>query len=121
MVTEAAAALGFEPELTFEGPVDSAVPETSVPEVLAVLREALSNVARHARATRARDADGRPGTAAHARRRGRRRRAGQRRHPRPRDGDDGGAGAPARRGCILEARPGGGARLAWWATLDDPS
>ena len=23
-------------------------------------------------------------------------------------------------GCILEARPGGGARLAWWATLDEP-
>ena len=53
VVSEFAPALGFEPELTFEGPLDSVVPEKSVPEVLAVLREALSNVARHARATAA--------------------------------------------------------------------
>jgi nitrate/nitrite-specific signal transduction histidine kinase len=46
-------AFGFEPELTFEGPLDSTVPEKSAPEVLAVLREALSNVARHARASHA--------------------------------------------------------------------
>ena len=53
VVTEAASALGYEPELTFEGPLDSTVPEKSVPEVLAVLREALSNVARHAQASSA--------------------------------------------------------------------
>ncbi|MCW2639074.1 MAG: ATPase [Dactylosporangium sp.] len=47
---EAHAPLGFRPHLTLEGPLDSAVPESVRPAVLAVLREALSNVARHARA-----------------------------------------------------------------------
>jgi signal transduction histidine kinase len=42
--------LGFRPHLTLQGPLDSAVPESVRPAVLAVLREALSNVARHARA-----------------------------------------------------------------------
>ncbi|HEV7899603.1 MAG TPA: GAF domain-containing protein [Planosporangium sp.] len=42
--------LGFRPHLTLDGPLDSAVPETVRPVLLAVLREALSNVARHARA-----------------------------------------------------------------------
>jgi len=46
--------LGFEPSVHFDGPVDSAVPDDVVPHVLAVVREALSNVARHARATEAR-------------------------------------------------------------------
>jgi signal transduction histidine kinase len=32
------------------GPVDSAVPDDIIPELMAVLREALSNAARHARA-----------------------------------------------------------------------
>jgi signal transduction histidine kinase len=39
------------PSVDVSGPVDSAVPEDIVPELLAVLREALSNVARHAHAT----------------------------------------------------------------------
>jgi signal transduction histidine kinase len=47
----AAEALGFRPIVETAGPVDSAVPDDVVPEILAVLREALSNVARHARAT----------------------------------------------------------------------
>jgi len=47
-VDAAAAVLGFRPVLDTSGPVDSAVPEDIVPEILAVLREALSNVARHA-------------------------------------------------------------------------
>jgi signal transduction histidine kinase len=42
--------LGFRPTLQTSGPVDSAVPDDMVPEILAVVREALSNVARHARA-----------------------------------------------------------------------
>ncbi|HEX8346645.1 MAG TPA: GAF domain-containing sensor histidine kinase [Actinoplanes sp.] len=50
----AAEALGFRPVVDTSGPVDSAVPEDVVPEVLAVVREALSNVARHASATSAR-------------------------------------------------------------------
>jgi signal transduction histidine kinase len=122
VVSEAVSALGFEPEVTFEGPLDSTVPEKSVPEVLAVLREALSNVARHAHAHHAQVAlaadtsrwtltlvvedDGRgPGA-----------------------DDVPGLGtatmaARARRlggGCTLEPRSSGGARLVWWASLDDP-
>jgi signal transduction histidine kinase len=50
---EAAAALGFEPRCLFEGPVDSAVDEDLAGDLLATLREALSNIARHAHATRA--------------------------------------------------------------------
>lgn len=37
-------------ELTTDGPIDSAVPDTLRRAVIAVLREALSNVLRHARA-----------------------------------------------------------------------
>jgi signal transduction histidine kinase len=122
VVSEAASTLGFEPELTFEGPLDASVPEKTVPEVLAVLREALSNVARHARASAASvtltadpahwrltlvveddgigpSADDVPGSgtvtmAARARRLG---------------GE-----------CRLERRSSGGARLWWWAGLDEP-
>ncbi|WP_229075573.1 GAF domain-containing sensor histidine kinase [Actinoplanes sp. DH11] len=50
-VDAAAATLGFRPALETSGPVESAVPDDVVPELTAVLREALSNVARHARAT----------------------------------------------------------------------
>jgi signal transduction histidine kinase len=46
--------LGFRPVLDVSGPVDSAVPDDIAPEILAVVREALSNVARHADATTAR-------------------------------------------------------------------
>jgi signal transduction histidine kinase len=53
-VEAATAALGFRPTLDVSGPVDSAVPDDVVPELLAVLREALSNVARHAQAGTAR-------------------------------------------------------------------
>ncbi|MET0419231.1 MAG: GAF domain-containing sensor histidine kinase [Actinoplanes sp.] len=49
-VGAAGEALGFRPVLDTSGPVDSAVPADIVPELLAVLREALANVARHARA-----------------------------------------------------------------------
>jgi len=44
--------LGFAPRVEFQGPVDDAVPELVRIEVLAMLREALSNTARHAKATR---------------------------------------------------------------------
>ena len=50
-VDTAADSLGFRPTLDVIGPVDSVVPDDIVPELLAVLREALSNAARHARAT----------------------------------------------------------------------
>ena len=50
-VDAAAGTLGLRPSLDVSGPVDSAVPDDIVPELLAVLREALSNVARHAHAS----------------------------------------------------------------------
>jgi signal transduction histidine kinase len=50
---ESARALGFEPVVRFDGPIDSSVEGPVADHVLAVAREALSNVARHAQATRA--------------------------------------------------------------------
>lgn len=53
VVAESARGLGFEPRLRFDGLVDAgAAPEVGE-HVLAAVREALSNVARHAHATRA--------------------------------------------------------------------
>jgi PAS domain S-box-containing protein len=49
---EAAEPLGFAPRLAFRGPVDTAVDEDVLPHVVAVAREALSNAARHAHASR---------------------------------------------------------------------
>jgi signal transduction histidine kinase len=51
VVDEQSVMLGFRPDLTTEGPVDSAVPTGVRTELLAVLREGLSNAARHAKAT----------------------------------------------------------------------
>ncbi|MBI3688724.1 MAG: GAF domain-containing protein [Actinobacteria bacterium] len=51
--SEAAVALGFEPHVRLEGPIDSMTPEPVRLDMVATLREALANVARHARATRA--------------------------------------------------------------------
>ena len=51
LATEAAEGLGFEPRVHFDGPVDAAVSAAVGEELLKILREALSNVARHARAT----------------------------------------------------------------------
>jgi len=50
VIGETRPALGFDPHVRFSGPVDSAVPEALVDDVTAVLREALTNVARHAQA-----------------------------------------------------------------------
>ncbi len=44
----AARSLGFEPEVRFSGPVDTLVDGPIATELLSTLREALSNVARHA-------------------------------------------------------------------------
>lgn len=52
LAAEAARPLGFAPSVRFAGPVDSGVPGEVTGELPLVLREALSNVARHARATR---------------------------------------------------------------------
>jgi signal transduction histidine kinase len=43
--------LGFQPNVRFVGPVDAVLAEPAVEDVIAVVRETLSNVARHARAT----------------------------------------------------------------------
>ena len=43
--------LGFDPDVSFAGPVDAVVPEPVVDDLVAVLREALTNVARHAEAS----------------------------------------------------------------------
>ncbi len=51
-VDSAREVLGFTPELRLEGPIDSAVPETTADHLLATLYEALSNVAQHAGASR---------------------------------------------------------------------
>jgi signal transduction histidine kinase len=51
LVAESAPLLGFEPAVLFEGPVDTATPEPVATDTLAALREALSNVARHAGAS----------------------------------------------------------------------
>jgi signal transduction histidine kinase len=50
-VDAAAASLGLRPELVLDGPIDSAVPEEVRPDLLAALRESLSNVVKHARAS----------------------------------------------------------------------
>ncbi|MFW3172578.1 CHASE3 domain-containing protein [Geodermatophilus sp. CPCC 206100] len=50
---ESARVLGFTPSLEFSGAVDTLASDTAGAEVLAALREALSNTARHASATAA--------------------------------------------------------------------
>ena len=45
--------VGFEVRATFDGPVDSAVPDRVAEHLLATIREAVTNVGRHAQATRA--------------------------------------------------------------------
>jgi signal transduction histidine kinase len=49
---DARRALGFVPRVHLEGPVETMVPDELAEHLLAVLREALSNVARHAAASR---------------------------------------------------------------------
>ncbi|HEX4813578.1 GAF domain-containing sensor histidine kinase [Nonomuraea sp. NPDC049480] len=53
LVEGAGGHLGFMPGLRMEGQIDTVVPEPVAEHLLAVLREALSNVVRHSRATRA--------------------------------------------------------------------
>lgn len=53
LVEDARAHLGFMPGLVMEGPLDGGVPEQVAEHLLAVVREALSNIVRHARASRA--------------------------------------------------------------------
>ncbi|HET9116890.1 MAG TPA: ATP-binding protein, partial [Pseudonocardiaceae bacterium] len=50
VITDAAQALGFEPAVRFTGLLEDALADDIVDDLLAVLREALTNVARHAHA-----------------------------------------------------------------------
>ncbi len=51
LIHEVADRSGLQAHIDFDGPIDAGIPAELVPDLLAVLREALSNVARHARAT----------------------------------------------------------------------
>jgi signal transduction histidine kinase len=51
VVTSGASSLGFDPQIRFDGPLDTVVPEPVSTHLLAIIREALSNTARHAKAT----------------------------------------------------------------------
>lgn len=51
LAAEATSGLGFEPRVHLDGPIDSAVADSVGDELLKTLREALSNIARHAGAT----------------------------------------------------------------------
>ena len=48
---ESGRALGFEPHVMFDGPVDSATPDAVREQLVPTLREALSNVVKHSSAT----------------------------------------------------------------------
>jgi signal transduction histidine kinase len=50
VVQEGVGALGFEPTVSMDGPLDSLVPDDIRSDAIATLREALSNAARHAEA-----------------------------------------------------------------------
>ncbi|MCM3886002.1 GAF domain-containing protein [Frankia sp. R82] len=52
ILTQTERALGITPQIRVDGPIDRRVPPSIRPHMLAALREALSNIARHARATR---------------------------------------------------------------------
>jgi signal transduction histidine kinase len=51
VVADATPALGFDPAVRFAGVLEGTVPDDLADDLLAVVREALSNVARHARAS----------------------------------------------------------------------
>lgn len=52
VVAEVTPLLPFEPRVNLSGPLDSVIPDDVVDDLVAVAREALTNVARHAQATR---------------------------------------------------------------------
>jgi len=51
LTEEMASSLGVRPEVTFKGPVDNAISQRIADSLLAVLREALTNAGKHAKAT----------------------------------------------------------------------
>jgi signal transduction histidine kinase len=118
VATSAASSLGFDPQIRFDGPLDTIVPEPVGTHLLAVIREALSNTARHAKATSVSvDVSTRHDTV------------------RLEVGDDGvGFGEPERTsglgnirtraaeaggGVDIISAPGAGTRIVWWAPLSE--
>ena len=53
LIRQAEKGLGFRPATTLRGPIDAAVPDHIAVDLVAILREVLSNIARHAEATSA--------------------------------------------------------------------
>jgi signal transduction histidine kinase len=53
LVAEYTEPLGFRPQLICTGPIDTVVPGTVRPQILATVRESLSNIVRHAHASEA--------------------------------------------------------------------
>jgi two-component system, NarL family, sensor histidine kinase DevS len=53
VVAQVSALLRFEPDVRFIGPIDAVVPDAVIDDLVAVTREALTNIARHAHARRA--------------------------------------------------------------------
>jgi signal transduction histidine kinase len=53
LCSESARGLGFEPVIRFDGPIDTAVDDALADDLFAVLREALTNIAKHAQASSA--------------------------------------------------------------------
>ena len=51
LTEEMVSSLGMRPEIIFRGPIDNAIPQHVADHLLAVVREALTNVGKHARAT----------------------------------------------------------------------
>lgn len=51
LCAECARGLNFQPVVRFDGPIDNAIDEALADEMFAVLREALTNIAKHAHAT----------------------------------------------------------------------
>lgn len=53
VVAQVTALLPFEPDVRFIGPIDAVVPDAVIDDLVAVTREALTNIGRHAHATQA--------------------------------------------------------------------
>ncbi|MHB1800384.1 MAG: sensor histidine kinase [Actinomycetes bacterium] len=126
-VASAAGPLGFEPGVSFRGPVDALVPADTAEHLLAVLREALSNAARHAKAGRVQVevqagegrlslhvVDNGVGVAPGGRRSGLSNMAA-------RAQELGGGLEIEVAAPHLLGQPGAGTRLHWWVALGDPA
>ena len=111
--------LGFEPRVGFDGPLDAAVPDAVRSDLIASLREALTNVARHAVATSSSVEVGVDGLGRRLSLVVRDDGIGPPAEPGRRSGLANLAARAARWGgnCVLAAAEGGGSRLEWTAEL----